>query len=111
MKEQVKILIFCSPHNPVGRVWKKEELKRLGEICLKYKVLIISDEIHSDLVFFENKHTPFLKLNNAISDICIVCNAVTKTFNLAGLPISNIIIKNQILRNKYLKTRVYTFWC
>lgn len=103
IKNNIRIIIFCSPHNPVGRVWKKEELEKLINICLKYNVLIFSDEIHSDLVFSPNKHIPLLSLNNEASKISIVCNAVTKTFNLAGLPISNIIIKNKDLKEKYYK--------
>ncbi len=101
--KNVKILIFCSPHNPVGRVWKKDELKKIADICLKYNVLIISDEIHSDIIFSSHRHTPFLTLNHEIINNCIVCNAVGKTFNLAGLKVSNIIIKNKNLREKYLK--------
>lgn len=103
INNNVKILIFCSPHNPIGRVWKEEELNKIADICLKYNILIISDEIHSDIIFSENKHIPFLNLNHKIINNCVVCNAVGKTFNLAGLKVSNIIIKNEILRNKYLK--------
>lgn len=102
--KNVKILIFCSPHNPVGRVWKEEELKKVADICLKYNVLIISDEIHSDIIFSSHKHIPLLSLNHKIVDNCVVCNAVGKTFNLAGLKVSNIIIKNDLLRKKYLQT-------
>lgn len=101
--ENVKILIFCSPHNPVGRVWQKEELVKIADLCLKYDVRIISDEIHSDIIFSSHKHIPFLSLDHKIINNCIVCNAVGKTFNLAGLKVSNIIIKNKDLREKYLK--------
>lgn len=102
-RENVTILIFCSPHNPIGRVWKEEELRKVADICQKYKVLIISDEIHSDIIFKPHKHKPFLSLEHEITNNCIVCNAIGKTFNLAGLKVSNIIIKNKNLREKYLK--------
>lgn len=101
VEKKVKMLIFCSPHNPVGRVWKKEELQKVVDICYKHRVLIISDEVHSDIVFKPNVHIPLLKLKNA-EDICVVCNSVGKTFNLAGLMISNVIIKNRNMRDKYI---------
>ena len=75
INNNVKILIFCSPHNPIGRVWKEEELNKIADICLKYNILIISDEIHSDIIFSEHKHIPFLNLNHKIINNCVVCNA------------------------------------
>ncbi|HJO93564.1 MAG TPA: MalY/PatB family protein [Victivallales bacterium] len=99
-----KLLILCSPHNPVGRVWTNDELKKIGEICLKNKVLVISDEIHSDLVFKEYKFTPFATINETFKENCIVCTAASKTFNLAGLHTSNIIIPNENLRTKFMET-------
>lgn len=84
-ENNVKVLIFCSPHNPVGRVWTKEELQQLGELCVKYKVLIISDEIHSDLVFKPNKHIHFASLSDDFACNMLTFIAPSKTFNLAGL--------------------------
>jgi len=98
----VKLFIMCSPHNPVGRVWTKEELIKIGEICLKHNVLIVTDEIHHDLVFKGNKHIPFASISSEFSNQCITCTAPSKTFNLAGLKISNIIIENKTIRDKYL---------
>ena len=103
VQEQVKLFIFCSPHNPVGRVWKKEELKKVGEICLKHGVIVVSDEIHSDFVYSGHKHTVFASLSKEISDITITCTAPSKTFNIAGLQISNIFIENPVLREKIKK--------
>src|SRR5690554_2439467 len=85
IKNNVKLFIMCSPHNPVGRVWTKKELETLGDICLKNNVLIVVDEIHHDLVFKEYRHLPFASLKNEFSDNCITCTAPSKTFNLAGL--------------------------
>ncbi|MEA1940100.1 MAG: MalY/PatB family protein, partial [Candidatus Caldatribacteriota bacterium] len=96
---RVKLLILCSPHNPVGRVWHKEELNILGEICLKHNVIIVSDEIHADILFEGIKHTPFASISPAFAHHSITCTAPSKTFNLAGLQTSTIIIPN----NKYYK--------
>jgi cystathionine beta-lyase len=98
---RVKIFILCSPHNPVGRVWTKEELQKVGEICLKNDVIVLSDEIHSDLIMKENVHTPFGSISKEFRDNVILCSAPSKTFNLAGLQVSNIIIPNEKLRNEY----------
>lgn len=98
------ILILCSPHNPVGRVWTKEEMTRLGEICLKNEVLVISDEIHSDLILLGNKHTPFASISEAFAMNSITCMAPSKTFNLAGLQTSFLMIPNEKLRSRYLHT-------
>ncbi|NLB52817.1 MAG: pyridoxal phosphate-dependent aminotransferase [Syntrophomonadaceae bacterium] len=98
-----KMLLFCSPHNPVGRVWTPEELKRVGEICLENDVLIISDEIHFDLIMPGNQHTVFADLSEELADHMMVCTAPSKTFNLAGLQTSNIIIPNDKLRGRYLE--------
>lgn len=96
-----KILLFCSPHNPVGRVWTHEELTKVGEICLAHNVLIISDEIHFDLVMPGYRHTVFAALSDKFADNMIVCTAPSKTFNLAGLQTSNIIIPNAALRSRF----------
>jgi cystathionine beta-lyase len=98
---RTKLLILCSPHNPVGRVWKPEELKRLGELCLKYNITIISDEIHFDLVFPEFEHTPFASLGEEFKQNCVVCTSPSKTFNLPGLHPGNMIIPNPELRMLY----------
>jgi cystathionine beta-lyase len=98
---RVKLLILCSPHNPVGRVWRKEELERLGEICIANHVLVVADEIHSDLIMSGHKHTPFAGISEAFANNSITCVAPSKTFNLAGLQVSNIIIPNEQLRNEY----------
>ena len=99
----VKLFILCSPHNPIGRVWTKDELKTLADICIKHNVIVISDEIHSDFVFEGFKHTPLLNIDKRLSDLCITCTSPAKTFNLAGLQISNIIIPNKKLRIKFAK--------
>ena len=95
---RVKMLILCSPHNPVGRVWKEEELKRLGKICLANDVLVVSDEIHSDLIYTGHKHIPFASISETFAQNSIICTAPTKTFNLAGIQTSNLIIKNKRIR-------------
>lgn len=94
---KVKLLILCNPHNPVGRVWSKAELTKLGEICLKHKVLVVSDEIHADLTFKGFKTTAFAGISEEFANNTIVCTAASKTFNLAGLQVSNIIIPNKEL--------------
>jgi len=96
---RVKLLILCSPHNPVGRVWQKEELIILGEICLKHHIIVVSDEIHADILFKGYKHTPFASISPAFAHSSITCTAPSKTFNLAGLQTSSIIIPNK----KYYK--------
>ncbi|MCR5046482.1 MAG: pyridoxal phosphate-dependent aminotransferase [Treponema sp.] len=96
--EKVKIFILCSPHNPGGRVWTKEELLRLEEILLKHHVFLVSDEIHSDIVFQNNKHTIWTSLSEKAAQNSITCLSPSKTFNLAGLQFSNIIIPNPKIR-------------
>lgn len=98
---QVKLFLLSSPHNPVGRVWTKEELTKLGDICLKHHVVVISDEIHADFVFPGYKHHVFSQLKPEYNDITITCTAPSKTFNLAGLQISNIFIPNPEIRRKF----------
>ncbi len=98
-----RLLILCSPHNPVGRVWTKEELEKIGKIVLKNDLIIISDEIHFDILMKGQKHTVLQTISNEISEITVTCTAPTKTFNLAGIGISNIIIKNEELRKKFIK--------
>jgi cystathionine beta-lyase len=102
-----KMFILCSPHNPVGRVWNKEELKKLGDICLENDILIISDEIHHDLILPGNKHTVFSTISEEFEQKTIVCTAPSKTFNLAGLQVSNIIIPNEKQRQSFIHTIVH----
>lgn len=104
IKHNIKLFILCNPHNPVGRVWSKDEIEKMAKICLKHNVLIISDEIHSDLIFKENKFHSFLTLDHKYMENAIVCTAPSKTFNLAGLQTSIIIIPNKIIREKYQHT-------
>ena len=101
--EKVKMIMFCSPHNPTGNVWRKDELERLTKICLENDILILSDEIHSDLIYKGHKHIPTASLSSEISDRTITCIAPSKTFNLAGLSTSVVIISNNALRKKYEK--------
>ncbi|MFQ9515888.1 MAG: MalY/PatB family protein [Eubacterium sp.] len=99
----IKLFILCNPHNPVGRVWKREELLKIGDICLKNHVIVVSDEIHSDFIYPGYKHTVFASLSKEIADITITCTAPSKTFNLAGLQISNIFVSNVELKRKLKK--------
>ncbi len=99
--ENNKLFLFCSPHNPVGRVWTKEELEKLSDLCLKYDMQVISDEIHNDLVLSEAKHTVFATLSEKLAQRMVICTSPSKTFNLAGMQTSNIIIPNETLRNKF----------
>lgn len=98
VEEQVKLYILCNPHNPVGRVWTKEELIAVGDICLRHGVYVISDEIHADFVYPGYRHLVFSGLKPEYADITVTCTAPTKTFNLAGLQISNIFIKKERIR-------------
>ena len=97
-----KMLLFCSPHNPIGRVWTKEELEQIGELCLKNDVIIVSDEIHHDLIMPGTTHTVFATLSKELEDHMIICTSPSKTFNLAGMQTSNILIPNETLREKYV---------
>ena len=101
--ENTKLLLLCSPHNPVGRVWKKEELEQLAQICLEHKIIVFSDEIHSDLVYEPNKHIPFASLNDTIKNITITALGVGKTFNMASFAISTVAIPNKVLREQFKK--------
>ena len=103
VEHQVKLFLLCSPHNPVGRVWTLEELQRLGDICQKNNVYVVSDEIHCDFAFAEHPHHIFLEANPGLAERTIVCTAPSKTFNLAGLQISNIWIPSKQIRAAFLK--------
>lgn len=96
--ENVKAFILCSPHNPVGRVWTKDELQEMADICLKHDVVIISDEIHADIIYPDHKHIPIASLSEQVADQTVTCMSPTKTFNLAGLQISYIITKNDRMK-------------
>lgn len=102
VSENVKLFLLCSPHNPGGRVWTRGELQRISEICLAHNVLVVSDEIHCDILFENNRHTVFASLSEKAAQNCIVCTAASKSFNLAGLQFSNIIIPNPELRRNFL---------
>ena len=95
-----KLLLFCSPHNPVGRVWSAEELRRVSDVCLKNNVLMLSDEIHNDLIMPGYKHTVYATLSKEAEQNCIICTAPSKTFSLAGLQTSNIFVPNEELRQR-----------
>lgn len=100
VQDKVKLFILCSPHNPVGRVWKEWELRKLGDICLEHGVVIVSDEIHSDFVWQGHKHLVLSSLSPEYEKITVTCTAPSKTFNLAGLQISNIFVPDAGLRKK-----------
>lgn len=97
----VKLFLLCSPHNPVGRVWRKEELERMGRICLNHHVKVVSDEIHGDFVRAGFEHHVFTSVDKTFEDIAVICTAPSKTFNLAGLQVSNIFIPNEENRKKF----------
>ena len=99
---KIKLFLLCNPHNPVGRVWTKEELTRLGDICVKHHVTVVSDEIHEDFVF-KGKHQVFANVKKEYEDITVTCTAPSKTFNIASLMISNILIPNPELKQKFKK--------
>ena len=99
--ENNKVLLLCSPHNPLGIVWSREDLEKIGKIAVENDLTVISDEIHFDIVMAGYKHTVFQTLSEELAEITITCTAPTKSFNLAGAGISNIIIKNDKLRKKF----------
>jgi cystathionine beta-lyase len=99
--KECKIFLLCNPHNPLGIVWEQEELKRMAEICIENDVLLVSDEIHSDLIFHGKKHTPTATLSKEIAEKVITCVSATKTFNLAGLQASTTIFPNEQMKQKF----------
>lgn len=101
--DKTKLLLLCSPHNPIGRVWRREELEEILELCLAHNIVVFSDEIHSDLVYEPNLHIPFASLSNAARDITVTAIGVGKTFNMAGFAMSTIVIPNKELRERFLK--------
>ena len=102
-QENIKLFLLCNPHNPVGRVWTREELQQLGEICLRHHVIVVSDEIHNDFVYPGYEHTVFANVDPRFAEFTVTCTAPSKTFNLAGLQISNIFISNETLRKAFQK--------
>lgn len=104
ISENTRLLLLCNPQNPGGMVWTKEELQELSDICLENKIMVISDEIHSDLIFNGYKHTPFATLSEEAAQNCMICMAPSKTFNVAGLSTSLVIIPNKTLFNRYERT-------
>lgn len=105
LKRGPKLFILCNPQNPVGRCWRPEELRRMGELCIQYGVPVASDEIHGDMMLWGNRHTPMASLSPEIAANTITCTTVSKTFNLAGLQASSVIFNNQTEREQYEK-----FW-
>ncbi len=97
----VKLMLLCSPHNPTGRVWSREELETLGTLCAAYDVTIVSDEIHADLIYRNYSHTPMASISEELAQRTITCIAPSKTFNIAGLATSMIIIPNSTLKEKF----------
>ncbi len=98
---KAKVMVLCNPHNPIGRVWKKDELERIADLCIKHDILLVSDEIHSDLIFSNQKHIPIASLSEEIRERTITLNAPSKTFNVAGLMQSVAIIPNEKLRETF----------
>lgn len=101
INDNIKLFVLCSPHNPVGRVWTESELVRIGEICSRHGVVVVADEIHADFVYGEAAYRPFANLRPAFADFTITCTAPTKSFNFPGLHVSNVIIQNAELRNRF----------
>jgi len=99
--KDTKLLLLCSPHNPVGRVWSRGELEEILEVCLEHNIVVFSDEVHSDLVYEPYKHTTFASLSQKARDITVTALGVGKTFNMAGFAISTVVIPNEDLRKKY----------
>lgn len=105
IENDVKLFILCNPHNPVGRVWTKEELYQMGMICKKHHVYVVTDEIHMDFIHPGYKHIPFFNVDESFKDFSIICTSPSKTFNMAGIQVANIIIANKEIRERFLKLR------
>ena len=99
--ESTKLLLLCSPHNPVGRVWRREELEEILALCLEHNIVVFADEVHSDLVYAPNEHIPFAMLSQKARDITITAVGVGKTFNMAGFAMSSVIISNTTLKGRF----------
>src|SRR3972149_6626041 len=100
------ILVICNPHNPIGRLWSKEEMTKAGEIAIRYGATVVSDEIHCELLYNGYEHVPFGAISEEFAQHSIVCFAPSKTFNLAGLSASSIIIPSKSIRDKFSVTRI-----
>lgn len=107
--ENIRLFILCNPHNPGGRVWTKTELEAFGKLCAKYDILVISDEIHQDLIFAPHVFTTFMNVHPTFKDFSITLTAATKTFNLAGIKNSMIFIENPDLRKQFVATQERNF--
>ena len=105
VENDVKLFVLCSPHNPVGRVWRREELERISEICLRHKVIVFADEIHNDFVYEPDRHIVYQTLSKEAAENSIVATSASKTFNLAGLQFSIIFIQNPQLRARFQDAR------
>lgn len=103
LTHKVKLFILCSPHNPVGRVWRRSELEQLAAVCLRHNVIVIADEIHEEFIRPGFRHIPFASLSPEAAAVTVTCTSPSKTFNLAGLQISNIFIQNEDLRSRFKK--------
>ncbi len=103
VEQEVKLFLLCSPHNPVGRVWTTQELRRLAQICQKHNVYVVADEIHCDFAFPEHPHHIFVQAAPELTEQTIICTAPSKTFNLAGLQVSNIWIPGKDIRQRFVK--------
>ena len=100
-RNKVKLFLLCNPHNPVGRVWREDELRQIAEICKRYEVLVFADEIHADFVYPGYRYIPFASLGEDIAGMTITGTSASKTFNLAGLQVSNILISDRTLRTVF----------
>lgn len=106
VEEDVKLYVLCNPHNPGGRVWEKEVLEKIGQLCQKHEVLLVSDEIHQDLALFGNKHQSFNTVNEDFKEFSLILSSATKTFNIAGTKNSYAIIENPKLRVAFQKRQL-----
>ena len=106
VEEDVKLYVLCNPHNPGGRIWEKEILEKIGQLCQKHGVLLVSDEIHQDLALFGNKHQSFNTVNEAFKEFSLILSSATKTFNIAGTKNSYAIIENPKLRLAFQKRQL-----
>ncbi|MBU5590368.1 pyridoxal phosphate-dependent aminotransferase [Clostridium sp. MSJ-4] len=109
-RENPKMLILCNPHNPLGKVWSKSELEKLGEICIENNILVVSDEIHSDIIYKGFKHTPFASISKEFEANSITLMAPSKTFNVAGLSQAFAVIPNKELRDSFVRARIGYNW-
>lgn len=108
IENNVKMFVLCNPHNPVGRVWTREELLKIGDICLKNNVPIVSDEIHADFIYSGKKHIPIASLSDELNKITVTCTSATKTFNIAGIQASNVVISDAGMRRAVDKCSMVT---